>query len=85
MTRLTAIIIQTRGTDVQCEAIQDSKTKLWVGMINLYLEGAFDHHLITSEPFYPSSDEAVAEMKNIVAQDLGLGKTQEQPAIQGGA
>lgn len=66
MTRLTALIIQSRGAEVHCEAAEDSQSKLWAGHISLYNGDRFDHLLLSTEPAFVDESLAIKAMQEIV-------------------
>lgn len=68
MTRLTALIIQSRGDDIVCTAGGPNKNGKFSGWIELYRNGEFDHALLSSEPVYTSEEVATEEMRKIVKQ-----------------
>lgn len=75
MTLVTALTIQNKDNDIRCEVYgQHKETKEWAGAINLYHGGFFHTTLLSSEPIYKSSEEAVSRMedsvKKIRAMDL---------------
>jgi len=66
MTRLTALIIQTRGDDIKCEIYNRTEEGKVAGVINLYTDGEYDHPLLSTEPIFNSDDECLTKMKEIV-------------------
>lgn len=65
---ITALVIQTRGDDIRCEAVRDNKTGRWSGHVNLYRKGCFHATQLSSEPVFKSSKAAVEAMENAVKQ-----------------
>jgi len=71
---MTALVIQSRGDDIHCEAegpccaVGDEAHGKWVGWINLYRDGEFDHPLLDSGPRFNTADEAIDAMKKLVAE-----------------
>ena len=69
VSRITALTIQTRGDDVQCEALgQEETSGLWIGVINLYRNQCFHTTLLSTVPMYKTSEKAVQAMKDFVKQ-----------------
>ena len=68
VSRLTAIIIQSRPDDIKTGATMDEKSGKWSGTIILYEDGNFDRQMVSSRPIYPSSDAAIASMDSVVAE-----------------
>lgn len=64
----TALLIQTKGKDIHCEATKDSECKLWSGFISLYQGKKFDRFLVNTNPCHKTKREALAAMKKIVTQ-----------------
>lgn len=67
MTRLTAIIIKTRGRDVR-PSYRESESGKFAGMIELWKRGGgdFDYVLISTESEYKTKEEAVSAMDEII-------------------
>lgn len=72
MTRLTAIIIRTRGDDVHCQAGGPDRDGKWAGWVSLFRNEAYDHALLTTKAIYASEEEAVAAMQQLVAAVRGM-------------
>ena len=63
------MIIQSQGDNIVCEVYgQDKETEKWAGAINLYKEGFFHTTLISSNPTFNTSEQAVAYMEKVVRQ-----------------
>ena len=77
MTRITAIIIQSRGDDIRCQAGGPAKDNgKYVGWITLYRGDEYDHELVSTEPIFNTEKDAVAHMEDLVkevrAMDLDI-------------
>lgn len=68
MTPQTALIIQTKGVDIHCEAAKDADSKLWTGFISLYRGNKFDRFLVSTNPCHKTKKDALAAMKKLVSQ-----------------
>jgi hypothetical protein len=66
MTRLTAIIIRTRGDDIRCDAGGPNRDGKWTGWVTLYNGDDYDHELLSTQPVYDSKDAAVAAVQEVV-------------------
>ena len=67
MSRLTALIIQTNGNNIKCDAAGPSpENGKYSGWINLWKRGAFHQPLLNSEPVYESEEKAIEAMKEVV-------------------
>ncbi len=74
MTRLTAMIIQTRGDDVKVDAGGPDDNGKWTGWINLYKAGEYDHALISTESIYNTREAAITAIEDVInkVKDLDL-------------
>lgn len=63
---LTAIIIQTQGENIRCDAWQDNLNKQWVGVVDLYRDGNLHTTLLESGPLYGSREAAIQAMEEHV-------------------
>ena len=68
ISRLTGMIIQTRGDDVKVVVGQDKESKKWAMGIQLWRNGEFDHFLIDTQPAYESKAEALKCGNDLVAE-----------------
>ena len=76
MTRLTGLIIQTRGDDVHCVSQSLDGGETWSGWINLHRsDGRFDHALMSTDAIFKSEDEAVSKMEEIVKEARNMDLT----------
>lgn len=67
MNFLTALIIQSRGDDIVCDAGGPTKKEgKYVGWIQLYRNGEYDHDLVSTEPVYDSKQDAIFAMQELV-------------------
>lgn len=74
MTRLTGMIIQSRGDDIVCAAGGPSRENgKFCGWIELYRNGEYDHALLSSPAIYDSEEVAIKEMENIVTKVRSIG------------
>ncbi len=64
----TALLIQTKGTDIHCEAAKDTESKLWSGFISLYRGKEFERFLVSTNPCHKTKKDALAAMKKLVSQ-----------------
>jgi len=72
MTRLTAIIIQTRGDDVKCMASEPDKNGKCAGWIYLLKDGNIHTPLISTKAIYDSKEAAKSAMEEIVEKVRAL-------------
>ena len=80
MTRLTAMIIQSRGDDVFCRATLSANDK-YEGWICLYRNGRYDHDLLSTDAIYDTKKAAVEAMKDVVKEirSMDLSRSHEPP------
>lgn len=62
----TAMLLRVHGDNIRCTAISNTMGK-WSGNIDLWKSGAFQKTLLNTNFNYDSEEEAVKEMKKIVA------------------
>ncbi len=65
---MSALIIQTRGDDVRCEAKLDQGTMQYVGWIMLYRGEHFDHPIIDTGPSFDTAEDALNYCQSLVKQ-----------------
>ena len=68
VTKLTALIIQSRGDDIKCEILGQTKEGKVAGVINLYRDGEYDHALLSSEPIFDSDEQCLTKLNEIVSE-----------------
>lgn len=69
MTRLTAMIIQSRGDDIRCEILgEDKETGKISGCIMLYNDDVAHTMLLSSPPIFNTSQECIEKMKQAVEE-----------------
>jgi hypothetical protein len=69
MTVLTALIIQTRGKDIHCDAGGPDKTnKKYCGWLTLYNGDEYDHELVSTDPVFDTAEAAKKYMQDLVAE-----------------
>lgn len=66
MNLLTALIIQSRGDDIVCDAGGPTENGKYSGWIQLYRNGEYDHDLVSTEPVYDSKQDAIFAMQELV-------------------
>ncbi len=67
MTRLTALIIQTRGDDVFPHVIK-GKNGLWGWAVDLYRDGAYDRPMLTQRCKHATEQDAQDEIDNLLKE-----------------
>jgi hypothetical protein len=68
VSRITALIIQTRGKDVVCDVGGPSEEDKYYGLISLHRNGEFDHDLLSTEPIFNTKEQALIAMQDTVKQ-----------------
>jgi len=68
MTRLTAIIIRTRGDEVKPLVSQHPKTKKWASMVSLFKGEEFDYVLLSTEHIYDTKKAAVEAGEKVIKE-----------------
>ena len=72
ISRLTGMIIQSRGDDIKCDVGGPDKNGKYVGWIMLYQDGEFDHALLDSGPSFNSEKAALEKMEALVTEIRGM-------------
>ena len=68
MTRLTGMIIQTRGEDIVCTAGGPGHDGTHYGFVELHRDGEYDHVLITLPTVYKSEEAALTAATELVRE-----------------
>ena len=77
----STMVIQGNGDNIVCEPYgQHKETGKWAGAINLYKEGYFHTTVVSSEPDFDTSDDAVNYMKRVVekVREINIGTKRKQ-------
>lgn len=67
ISRLSAMIIQTRGDEIKPEVLgQSGDTSKWAGALALFKGDEFDYYLVTSTYVYDTHEEALECMQSLI-------------------
>lgn len=68
ISRLDALIIQTRGDDIRCLAGSPDKDGKYAGWICLFRGDEYDHDLLSTNAVFPNAQAAVEHMQSLVKE-----------------
>jgi hypothetical protein len=67
ISRLSALIIQSRGDEVRPEVLgQSTENDKWAGALSLYKGMEFDYHIVTTSPVHDTEEEVVPRMQELL-------------------